>query len=441
MTTVPARDEESQRAGAGELPEEAYRRIVDTTAHPFVVIRPDGLITYAGGSIAEAMGWQPEALLGRNIADFLPDDQLALAVEAIDEIRRVNRIAAGVPMVFGLRTPDGGTSWVQVGAMLLALPGSDDMVLRLQVWDAQHHFDEFMALLLADQPLDDVLAALCRSIAALLGAHGALVHHGFDGETFQGATGWGAPAVPLDEGPWVDVARGLSDGHHPLDGVDGLRACWTVAVPRSEGLAPAVLSVWRAEEGAPLIGHRHALERSVRYAQLALVRTAEHQRLRYLAGHDSLTGVANRAEFRDALAHALAIGERDLALAFCDLDQFKSINDTYGHSAGDRVLVQLADRLRSQLRTGDELARIGGDEFTVLLRNIPDAVAAGHVADRLLSAVNEPFEVEGREVDLGLSVGIALSTDGVTADALLAQADAALYEVKRAGGNGASVAR
>jgi diguanylate cyclase (GGDEF)-like protein/PAS domain S-box-containing protein len=442
--------EMSYPPGAGHLPDVAFKRIVDTTAHPFVVIQTDGTITYAGGSIVDAMGWQPEELLGTNIADYVPPDQLALAIETIAEVTRSNRRAVGVPMVFGVRRPDGGTAWVQVGAFLLGLTGDDSIVLRLQVWDSQHHFDEFMTSLLADQPIDDVLVALCRSIAALLDAQAAIVHHGFDGLVFHGTIGYGEPDVPHDRGPWVDGARSVTSSFHEIGDLPGevaiaaaargLRSCWIVPVPLSEGLAPAVLSVWRLDEGGPRIGHGHALDRSVRYTQLALVRTAEHQRLRYLAGHDSLTGVANRAEFRDALAHALAIGEHEIALAFCDLDQFKAINDTYGHSAGDLVLVQLADRLRTRLRTGDELARIGGDEFTILLRNIPDATTARHVAGRLLSAVIEPFEVDGRTIPLGLSIGIALSRPGLTADALLARADSALYEVKHAGGNHASVA-
>ena len=170
------------------------------------------------------------------------------------------------------------------------------------------------------------------------------------------------------------------------------------------------------------------------------MRTAEHQRLRHLAGHDALTGVANRTEFRERFAHALAIGERDLAVAFCDLDGFKSVNDTYGHRVGDDVLVAVADRLRLCLRTGDELARIGGDEFTVLLRNVPDDAAAGHVAERLLAAVREPFDADGHDVVLGMSVGVALSRPDTTADALLAAADEALYTVKRRGGEGAHVA-
>jgi diguanylate cyclase (GGDEF)-like protein len=104
------------------------------------------------------------------------------------------------------------------------------------------------------------------------------------------------------------------------------------------------------------------------------------------------------------------------------------------------VLVEMASRLRACLRTGDELARIGGDEFTVLLRNVPDAAAARHVADRLLVAASDLFEVEGDQAKIGLSVGIALSEPGISADALLERADHALYEVKRAGGAGAHIA-
>jgi len=188
-----------------------------------------------------------------------------------------------------------------------------------------------------------------------------------------------------------------------------------------------------------LNGHRQVFDRSLSYVQLALVRNAEHQRLLHLAGHDALTGVANRTQFRARLAAALAIGERDLAVAFCDLDGFKAVNDTFGHIRGDAVLVDVAGRLRSSLRSGDEMARMGGDEFTVLLRNVVDAAGANHVVDRLLGALREPMLVDGAEVPLGLSIGVALAGPESTADSLLARADEALYAVKRAGGGAALV--
>jgi diguanylate cyclase (GGDEF)-like protein/PAS domain S-box-containing protein len=439
--------------GAGDLPDEVFKMIVDATAYPFVVVNPDGYIRYAGGSIDKVLGCPADQVAGKNMVDFLPPDQVELAIAAIAEIENIDREGAGVPMVFQVLRADGETSWVEIGAIpLLDVPGVDCIVLRERVWDAQHWFDSFLDALLNDEPLDDLLRALCRSIAASLEAEGAVVHYQFDGMAFAGAAGFGAPIerLPLDVGPWCDAARDNAPGD--VDPVNlpcfvgapalamGLRTCWTMPIPLSQGLAPAVLSVWRTAPGAPLIGHRHVLDRSARYVHLALVRTAEHQRLRHLAGHDALTGAANRAEFRDHLAHALAIGEEDFAVAFCDLDDFKPINDNYGHRVGDLVLVEMASRLRACLRTGDELARIGGDEFTVLLRNVPDAAAARHVADRLLVAASDLFEVEGDQAKIGLSVGIALSEPGISADALLERADHALYEVKRAGGAGAHIA-
>ena len=439
--------------GAGDLPADAFRMIVDMTANPFVVIAADGTIRYAGGSVESILGWRPEDLCGRNMADFLPPDQVALAIEAITEIERIDRDGAGVPMVFGVLRPDGGTTWMEIGAIpMLDTPGIEGIVLRHRVWDAQYHLDAFLDTLLADRPLDEVLACLSRSIAASLESQAATVHYGFDGTAFEGCTGFGVPEPCLDLsiGPWCThtgsgaTAHAVSDLAPPLADAArraGLRSCWTVSVPTSDGLAPAVLTVWRSTDLPPLIGHRHVLNRSTRYVQLALVRSAEHQRLRHLAGHDALTGVANRHEFRDRLAHALSIGERDIAVAFCDLDGFKPVNDSYGHLAGDRVLVEVADRLRASLRTGDELARIGGDEFTVLLRNVPDTATALHVAERLLASVREPFSAGETDVALGLSVGVVMADAASSADSLLARADDALYAAKRAGGGTVRVVR
>jgi diguanylate cyclase (GGDEF)-like protein/PAS domain S-box-containing protein len=438
-------------ASATDLPLDAYRIIVENTAHPFVIIATDGTIRFASAGTPGTIGWPVHQLVGRNMAEFLAPDDVARAIEAISEINTFDRQGSGVPMVFQVIRPDGGTTWTEVGAMpLLDVPGVEGIVLRLRTYDAQERFDEFLAALLGDEPLGDVLTALTRSITSSLWCDGAVVHYGFDGMAFEGAAGVGIPADlhPLTDGPWCEAVRTGEPHHRAVEKLDPavqavagrLRVCWTVPVAMSQGVAPAALSVWREHLGPPLIGHRHVLDRSARYVELALVRTAEHRRLRHMAGHDSLTGVANRAEFRHRLAAALAIGERDLAVAFCDLDGFKRVNDTWGHRAGDAVLVEVADRLRAQLRLGDELARLGGDEFTALARSVVDTEAAMHVGSRLLAAFRDPFVVEGNEVRLGLSVGVALSTPGVAADALLARADDALYLVKREGGGGVRVA-
>jgi diguanylate cyclase (GGDEF)-like protein/PAS domain S-box-containing protein len=426
------------------IPYELFRLIVARTANPFVVIGVDGEIRYASETVNRILGWENHELVGRNMADLLLPEDLERAAEAIAEIDAFDREGAGVPMVFGVQRGDGTVGWLEIGAMpMLGVPDIDAIVLRLRPCDAQQGYDRFLDALVADQPLDEVLTTLAWSITHSLDAQGTVVFHGFDGSAFASAAGVGVPldVLALDHGPWCEAAATGEPAHRSVAKLDAavsaaagdLRACWTVPV-QAEGVAAAALSVWRETPGPPLIGHRIQLERAARSVELALVRTAEHSRLRHLAGHDALTGVANRSQFRDRLASALAIGERDLAVAFCDLDGFKPVNDTFGHQAGDAVLVEVAERFQRLIRTGDELARVGGDEFTVLLRNVSDETAAHEVAERLHAAVRDPFTVAGAEVKLGVSVGVAMLSCGTTAETLLARADEALYAVKRAGG-------
>jgi diguanylate cyclase (GGDEF)-like protein len=162
------------------------------------------------------------------------------------------------------------------------------------------------------------------------------------------------------------------------------------------------------------------------------------QELRHQAFHDSLTGLANRALFEDRLAHAIAGLRRrggGLAVLFVDLDDFKTVNDSLGHSAGDELLRSVAERLRYNLRGSDTAARLGGDEFGVLLDGAATAEAASEAARRLLNALEPPFMIDGRHLSVSASVGIALAcTGGETMEELMRNADLAMYEAKRRGG-------
>jgi diguanylate cyclase (GGDEF)-like protein len=162
----------------------------------------------------------------------------------------------------------------------------------------------------------------------------------------------------------------------------------------------------------------------------ALVRLVQHQ-----AFHDPLTGLANRALFADRLEHAVDLHRRDqrpFAVLFVDLDDFKAVNDTFGHPSGDVLLVLLAERLRACLRIADTISRFGGDEFAVLLEERDsDAVA---VATRLLSAMETGFVIHGRTITAHLSIGVVLSDETSQQPAeYLRRADVALYEAKAAG--------
>jgi diguanylate cyclase (GGDEF)-like protein len=176
--------------------------------------------------------------------------------------------------------------------------------------------------------------------------------------------------------------------------------------------------------------HRHRVLRELRSAR---------QREHFLATHDGLTGLLNRHAFGDRLREAIARAERTgerLGVLFVDLDDFKSINDSLGHPAGDEILRTFARRLDHTTRKGDPTARFGGDEFTVLVHGNPSDAALEVIARRLLAIVEEPFDLLGQAYALGMSIGIAaFPHDGHDPDVLVRNADTAMYQAKARGRN------
>jgi diguanylate cyclase (GGDEF)-like protein/PAS domain S-box-containing protein len=167
-------------------------------------------------------------------------------------------------------------------------------------------------------------------------------------------------------------------------------------------------------------------------------RKALEEQLRQLAFHDSLTLLANRNLFRDRVQHALTLAHRShnaVAVMFLDLDNFKNINDSLGHDAGDRMLQAVAQRIVKTTRSSDTVARLGGDEFAVLVEGIGSQRGVERLADTLIDTLALPFTLGGIEVRVTASIGIALSSTDGNADALLSNADIAMYHAKAAGKN------
>ena len=164
-------------------------------------------------------------------------------------------------------------------------------------------------------------------------------------------------------------------------------------------------------------------------------RTAE-ARITHLARYDELTALPNRVNFRDEIERLLAVphrAEQLSALLFVDLDQFKQVNDTLGHPCGDQLLCAVADRLRAMLRPEDFVARFGGDEFVVFQQNIKSNEEAAGLARRIVDQLSERYKIDNHLVEIGASVGIAVTSPGVSADTLLKNADMALYRAKADG--------
>ncbi|MBY4677459.1 EAL domain-containing protein [Marinobacterium arenosum] len=174
------------------------------------------------------------------------------------------------------------------------------------------------------------------------------------------------------------------------------------------------------------------------FSDISQIKESQRE-LEHLAHHDLLTGLPNRVLFNDRLEHAMARADRSgerLGLLFLDLDHFKNINDSLGHETGDLLLRQVAERIRTTLRQSDTVARLGGDEFAILLEEMGEADEAGRLAELLIKRIASGYQVEGRELFVGTSIGLAFyPQDGIGRTELLRNADAAMYRAKAAGRN------
>jgi len=184
-------------------------------------------------------------------------------------------------------------------------------------------------------------------------------------------------------------------------------------------------------------GEGKTILRAIRYA---IERKRAELRLNHMATHDSLTQIPNRSYFMEYLHKAVSRARRQgssLALVFLDLDQFKSVNDTLGHHYGDTLLVEASQRIECAVRDGDIIARMGGDEFAVLLENVPDVAAAETVARKLTETLCEPYLLDGHQVSTTVSIGVTVfPNDPGDPDTLIKNADIAMYQAKHAGRNG-----
>ena len=234
--------------------------------------------------------------------------------------------------------------------------------------------------------------------------------------------GWAAPAGAAFA--TLAAAAGVAFGDRPtVFGALALLATVAMVPLLFRGLATPILA--RLDTAIT--------ERGILQAELDAAHKTKEE-LRDLAYHDELTGLPNRSLLYDRLGLAITQSHRQsshLALLFLDLDDFKAVNDSFGHGSGDRLLVELAARVRSSVRAGDTVARFGGDEFIVLLDSVTGPEDAARVAAKVLDAVRAPFRLEGHEVAIAASVGVSVyPRDGTSPDELVRSADAAMYRDK-----------
>jgi diguanylate cyclase (GGDEF)-like protein/PAS domain S-box-containing protein len=269
--------------------------------------------------------------------------------------------------------------------------------------------DDGIALL--DPELGTIIDVNTRMLDLVRRSRGEMIGRSFvDMPAFAGVRDWSAPAEDLRR-------LGLFKAEEwTLKRSDGARVVVEVTATTCEA-GGRKLAQWNFRD----ISNRKEAE----------------ERIRYLALHDPLTGLANRAKFFDRLQHALAGARRNggkVAVLAIDLDHFKAVNDTHGHLLGDRLLEAVAGRIMSGLRESDTAARIGGDEFVVALPDLAPEEDAEQVAARLLAMINQPFPIDGKTLRISASVGIShYPEDASDASGLVRAADTAMYRAKRSG--------
>ena len=237
---------------------------------------------------------------------------------------------------------------------------------------------------------------------------------------------FGVEEGELESRPVETLLPELGDSVEILRGYSGAPACEVQGIRDDGSTVPLELTVSEMR----VDGRRQYLV----MARDITDRKAQQKLLEYLALHDSLTGLPNRALLFDRLEHSISLAERQgqpLGLLLLDLDRFKEINDTLGHAVGDTLLAEVGQALRDPLRATDTIARLGGDEFAVLLPSVTGPEQAVEIAGRVALALQRPFKVEGFSLDVSVSVGIAMYPEhGTDANQLMRSADVAMYMAK-----------
>ncbi|HKI58019.1 MAG TPA: diguanylate cyclase [Trueperaceae bacterium] len=435
-------------------------KILDLLVDTVCVVDGDGRFLFVSAAAEGLLGYLPDELLGRNMLELVHPDDRELTLEVAREImggraqthfenRWLRKDGRPVDIMWSARwsEPDGVRLAVARDVTPLRHAARlQDAVYRISeaaqaaddLPDLLHHVQGIIGDLV---PADTVLAALYDEVSGNV--------------TYPYAAGGRqvAEREPQRLRPGSPLARVLATGEPLLTATaDGREAAEPAESPAESRAAGNWL-------GAPLIGREgvlgalvveaaaaggHAGRYSAEHLELlkfvstqvatVIERKRDEARLKHLALHDPLTDLPNRTLFHDrigvALDRALRDGER-VGLLFIDVDDFKRINDDHGHETGDALLRALAERLEGTVRRSDTVARMGGDEFTVLLTDLKTAADAELVARKIRSELSAPYEIAGGRLTISVSIGSAVfPDDGRDQDALIRHADTGMYARK-----------
>ena len=397
-------------------------------------------IVRANAMLGQLVGLAVEEMVGRSLFDF-----------AVGDMDRY------------LEMFDFGTGYgALMGPVAVSYRHADGQLRQSALWALNHLDDPEVAAMVCTFIPQDTTSALTSALASVAEGNavdrtldllsGALTANPFEargcwlvrdtgGRRIAGDARLSDPvrAALAQGGAWWQAGRSGSltlrddtrsgDEYDRLLAAAGVAAWWAVPCPDLDD-AEAALLVLRDEVGPISPLQREQLDQLVTTARLAFERASMHARLAHAAFHDPLTGLGNRGRFFQRDDSQLQSGA---ALLYVDLDRFKPVNDQLGHTAGDLVLVTVADRIRRAVRPSDRITRFGGDEFVVECTGVASDEEAIVIAERIISAVQEPIRLDLAEIRVGASVGVARTGEPVGVDDLLDRSDAALLAAKAAG--------
>lgn len=414
---------QSLRALARE--EKRLRQMVDQWPEPMLIFR-DGRLMRCNQAAVDLVGYPSvTSLFGKSLVSLSPayQPENQPSSRRVDELRR--RALAGdvVQADWMLTRADGRRIWV---AMTLA-PVYQRGMQTPAVLCAWHDITR-QKLFEEQNKLALTVFKNAREAIFITDAQGLVMdindaYSQITGRSHEQAVGQ-LPPLPVDEGSSVLIVarhRGVWSGEFVSQRRDG-----------QQRVINLTLSSVLDDQGEP--SHFVGV-----FSDITRQKEAEKQ-LRFMAHFDALTRLPNRVLFADRLQQAMAQARRhdfQLAVVYIDLDQFKPVNDAFGHDAGDGLLLEVARRMRSILREEDTLARLGGDEFAAVVMNVPDAGSLELLLDRLLVRIAEPVWVVNHSVEISASMGYTLfpQAGDIDGDQLLRQADRAMYQAKREGKN------
>jgi diguanylate cyclase (GGDEF)-like protein/PAS domain S-box-containing protein len=414
--------------------EARYRAVVNTASDAIITITPDGIIHSFNRGAERIFGYRAEEVIGQLFTLIMPErfrEQCMLGLRRYLETHE-SRVIGGTTELIGLRN-DGG-----------------EFPVELSLGEVQEDGDRLFAAIIRDiterKRSEEALRQLSRQNEMVLNSAG----EGIFGLDLQGKTTFINPAAARMTGWDIDELSGqrLHDflHHSKPDGTPyPSEECPIYAVFKTGATLSRDNEVFWRKDGThfpveyvstPIVEGDKILGAVVTFKDIT-ERKALEKKLQYQAFHDPLTDLPNRALFMDRLGHALArAGQQatEVAVLFTDLDNFKVINDSLGHKAGDQLLVAVAQRLKACLRPVDTVARLGGDEFTLLLEGVTGVSDAARVAEQIAQELRAPFALEAHEVFATTSTGIAVSSSaqGQPTD-LLRHADLAMYRAKSKG--------